>query len=158
MISVMKTKTDSLSSSSLRSVKNQEKGLSLQLLVNQLLVNSMSTAFHSKTLVINEVARAMELSKDRAGIAPVIRELLSTVILNARNGQIHISADRFKDITTLYVQERNNYNGYALGYSVRTLEQEAAVHGANITINGEQQRVVTVAISFPNNAEGMMWE
>ena len=100
----------------------------------------------------------MELSKDRAGIAPVIRDLLSTVIVNARNGQIYISADRFRDITTLYVQERNNYNGYALGYSVRTLEQEAAVHGANISINGEQQRVVTVAISFPNNAEGMIWD
>lgn len=128
------------------------------MLVNQLLTNSMPIAFHSKTLVINEVSRAMELSKDGAGIAPVIRDLLSTVIVNARNGQIYISADRFRDITTLYVQERNNNNGYALGYSVRTLEQEAAVHGANISITGEQQRVVTVSISFPNNAEGTIWE
>jgi hypothetical protein len=158
MISAMKTKTDSLSAARLRPIKNQEKGLSLQQLVNQLLVNSMSTAFHSKTLVINEISRSMELSKDRAGVAPVIRELLSTIILNARNGQIYISADRFKDITTLYVQERNNYNGYALAYSVRTLEQEAAAHGANITINGEQQRVVTVAISFPNNSDEMIWD
>jgi hypothetical protein len=55
------------------------------------------------------------------------------------------------------VQERNNYNGYALGYSVRTLEQSASAYGANITISGEQQRVVTVSISFPNNAEGT-WE
>lgn len=158
MISTMKTKTDSLSSARLHPVKNTDRGLSLQQLVNQLLATSMPTAFHSKTLVINEVSRGMELSKDRAGIAPVIRDLLSTVIVNARNGQIHISADRFRDITTLYVQERNNYNGYALGYSIRTLEQEAAVHGANISINGEQQRVVTVAISFPNNAEGMIWD
>lgn len=154
----MKTKTDSLSSARLHPVKNQEKGLSLQLLVNQLLANSMPTAFHSKTLVINEVSRAMELSKDNAGIAPVIRNLLSTIIFNARNGEIHISADRFRDTTTLYVQERNNYNGYALGYSVRTLEQEAASHGANISISGEQQRVVTVSISFPNNVEGRIWD
>lgn len=154
MISAMKTKIENARP---RSVKNQDKGLSLQLLVNQLLLNSMSTAFHSQTLVINEVSRSMELARDKAGIAPVIRELLSTVILNARNGQIHISADRFRDITTLYVQERNNYNGYALGYSVRTLEQSASAYGANITISGEQQRVVTVSISFPNNAEGT-WE
>ncbi len=154
----MKTKTYSLSSGRLHPVKTQDRGISLQLLVNQLLAASMPTAFHSKTLVINEVSRAMELSKDRAGIAPVIRDLLSKVIVNAKNGQIFISADRFKDITTLYVQERNNYNGYALGYSVRTLEQEAAVHGANISITGEQQRVVTVSISFPNNAEGMIWD
>jgi len=154
----MKTKTDSLSSARLHPVKNQDRGLSLQQLVNQLLASSMPTAFHSKTLVINEVSRAMELSKDRAGIAPVIRDLLSTVIVNARNGQIYISADRFRDITTLYIQERNNYNGYALGYSVRTLEQEAAEHDANISIKGEQQRVVTVSISFPNKAEGMVWD
>ena len=158
MISAMKTKTDSFPSARLRPIKNQDRGLSLQLLVNQLLVNSMSTAFHSKTLVINEVSRGMELAKDKAGIAPVIRELLSTVILNARNGQIHISADRFKDITTLYVQERNNNNGYALGYSVRTLEQDASAHGANISISGEQKRVVTVSISFPNNTDGIIWE
>jgi len=154
----MKTKSDSSSSVRPRPDKDHDKGLSLQLLVNQLLINSMPAAFHSKTLVINEVSRAMELSKDKAGIAAVIRHLLSTVIINARNGQIHISADRFRDITTLYVQERNNYNGYALGYSVRTLEQEAAEHGANISITGEQQRVVTVSISFPNNAEGMIWD
>lgn len=154
----MKPKTDSLSSARLLPVKNQNRGLSLQLLVNQLLANSMATAFHTKTLVINEVSRAMELAKDNAGIAPVIRDLLSTIIINARNGEIHISADRFRDITTLYVQERNNFNGYALGYSVRTLEQEAAVHGANISITGEQQRVVTVSISFPNNVEGMIWD
>jgi hypothetical protein len=158
MIITMKTKTDSLSSARLHPVKYQDRGLSLQLLVNQLLANSMPTAFHSKTLVINEISRAMELSKDRAGIAPVIRDLLSIIIINARNGQIHISADRFRDITTLYVQERNNNNGYALGYSVRTLEQEAAVHGANISITGEQQRIVTISISFPNNAEGMNWD
>jgi hypothetical protein len=127
-------------------------GVSLQLLINQLLTPSMPKAFHSKTLVINEVARNIELSRDNAAIAPVVRDLLSTVISNARNGQIYISAERFRDIVTLQIQERNNYNGYALGYSVRTLEQDAAAYGASISINGEQKRVVTISISFPGVA------
>ena len=41
---------------------------------------------------------------------------------------------------------------------IQRLEQEAAEHDANISIKGEQQRVVTVSISFPNKAEGMVWD
>ncbi|MEO5564063.1 MAG: hypothetical protein ABIR18_11525 [Chitinophagaceae bacterium] len=136
----------------------QKRGVSLQLLVNQLLTNSMTMAFHSKSLVINEVARHIELSKDKVMVASVIRDLLATIISNARNGQIYISAERFRDIITLQIQERNNYNGYALAYSIRTMEAEAAAVGASISIDGEQKRVVTVSLSFPNSKELSQYE
>lgn len=125
-------------------------GISLQQLVNQLLGNSMTTAFRNKSLVINEVNREVMIAKNRITIAPVIRDLLATVIANSCNGEIYISAERFRDIVTLQVQERNNNNGYALASSLRIIEAAATMIGGNITINGPQQRIVTISLSFPN--------
>lgn len=128
---------------------SQLPGISLQILVNQLLSNSMTIAFQNKSLVINEVSREVLLPKEKTMIAPVIRDLLAAVISNSKNGQIYISAERFRDIIILQVQERNNNNGYALSSSLAFLEPEAIVAGGNLEINGAQKKVVTISLSFP---------
>jgi capsular polysaccharide biosynthesis protein len=133
-------------------------GISLQSLINQMLTNSMSMAFRSKSLVINEVSRHVQLSRDKAIVAPVIRDLLSTVISNARNGDICISAERFRNIITLQIQDRNNYNGYALAYSIRAMEAEAAMVGGSISITGEQKKVITISFSFPDSGENFSYD
>jgi len=127
--------------------------VSLQQLINQLLGNQMSTAFRNKSVVTNEISRDIQLSKDKIAVAPVIRHLLATVISNARNGEIYISAERFRDIIILNVQDRNNYNGYALDYSIKAMETEATSAGGNLTIEGAQKRVVNISLSFPYQTE-----
>ena len=127
-------------------------GVCLQQLVNQLLKNSMAIAFKNKSLVTNEIPREVEFSKDRIIIAPVLRNLLAAIITNSRDGEIYISAERFRDIIILHVQERNNYNGYALAYSIHALETDAMKVGGNITIDGEHQKVITVSFSFPGQS------
>lgn len=129
--------------------KKQLPGVCLQQLINQLLRNSMATAFKNNSLVTNEIPREVQLSRDKVIVVPVIKDLLATIINNSRNGQIFISAERFRDTITLQVQERNNYNGYALAWSINAMEAEAAMVGGNITINGAQQKVVTISFSFP---------
>jgi hypothetical protein len=128
---------------------SQLPGISLQILVNQLLSNSMTTAFQNKSLVINEVSREVLLPKEKTMIAPVIRDLLAAVISNSKNGQIYISAERFRDMIILQVQERNNNNGYALSSSLAFLEAEAIVAGGNLEVNGAQKKIVTISLSFP---------
>ena len=128
---------------------SQLPGISLQILVNQLLSNSMTTAFQNKSLVINEVSREVLLPKEKVTSAPVIRDILAAVISNSKNGEIYISAERFRDMITLQVQERNNYNGYALSSSLAFLESEAAVAGGNLQVDGAQKKVVTISFSFP---------
>jgi hypothetical protein len=131
------------------STKDKLPGVCLKQLVNQLLSSSLATAFQNDSVVTNEVSREVQLSRDKAMIAPVISDLLAAVISNSRKGQIYISAERYSDIITLNIQERNNYNGFALAWSIKTIEAEAAAMGASITINGAQQKVVTVSLSFP---------
>jgi hypothetical protein len=48
------------------------------------------------------------------------------------------------------MQERNNYNGYALAFSLKSIEAYAAMIGGNIGIKDPQKLVTTVSFSFPN--------
>lgn len=123
----------------------------LQQIVGNLLYDSLTAASHNKTEVSNEVGREIELSSNAGKAVMVIEEILRTVIGNSRNGEIHITADRYKDIVVLQVQERNNYNGYALAYSIGSIEPDAAAVGGHITIKGQRQKIATICFSFPSN-------
>jgi hypothetical protein len=131
---------------------------SLQLLVNRLVSNSLAGIVHSKSVVVNEVSSEFFITADENKITPVISELFTTVVTNARNGHIYITAERFKDIIILEIQDRNNYNGYALAYSLKAVESQATMIGGNITIKGQQQLIATISFSFPNQLSWLNYD
>ncbi|NOT50824.1 MAG: hypothetical protein HOP10_06070 [Chitinophagaceae bacterium] len=124
---------------------------SLQQLVSNLVNNFLPAAHRNNTQLVNEVRQEIALGKSvtQSTIA-VMSDLLSTVIINSKNGEIHISAERFSNTVTLEIQERNNYNGYALAFSVGAIEPLAHSFGGHIRINGPQKRVATISFSFPD--------
>ncbi|MBL7741309.1 MAG: sensor histidine kinase [Chitinophagaceae bacterium] len=123
----------------------------LQSLINQLLRHSLNDMMRkSDSSVMNEVSSDLYIMADESRITPVIEELLATVITNARKGRIHIRADRFRDIVILEIEDRSNYNGYALDYSIRSLEPLARTVGGYISIKGQQKLDTTISFSFPN--------
>ncbi|MEO8403578.1 MAG: hypothetical protein ABI480_03250 [Chitinophagaceae bacterium] len=127
--------------------------VSLQLLVNHFLGKCMTEAFRTKSVIVNNVPRDIRVSRSNAIVAPVIRELLNTVARNARNGDIIVAAERFRNTIILKIQDRNNYNGYALTSSLLSLESDALMVEGNITVEGAQQKVVTVSFSFPGDSD-----
>ena len=122
---------------------------SLQQLVNRLMVNSLAAALHNKSSVVNEVDREIVINGENPKLVSIISELLATVISNSRNGNIHVTADMYMGVVILSIEERNNYNGYALAYSVGSIGNEATTIGGHISIKGPQQKVATVSFSFP---------
>ncbi|MBL7744710.1 MAG: ATP-binding protein [Chitinophagaceae bacterium] len=132
---------------------SRHKNASLQSLVNQLLRHSLNDMMRkSDSSVMNEVSPDLCIMADESRITPVIEELLATVITNARKGRIHIRAERFRDIVILEIEDRSNYNGYALDYSIRSLEPLARTVGGYISIKGQQKLDTTISFSFPNQA------
>jgi hypothetical protein len=124
---------------------------SLKSLINHLLRHSLNdTMRNSDSSVINEIPEELYLVADDNKIIPVIKELLATIVVNARKGRIHIRAERFRDIVILEIQDRSNYNGYALDYSIRSIEPLARMVGGYISIKGQQQLETTISFSFPN--------
>jgi len=125
--------------------------ISLQQVITNLLKGSVVMASLHNTHIVNEVKQGIPLGAAMYKAIAVMKALLTTVVANSNNGEIHIKAERFRDIIILEIQERNNNNGYALSFSVNSMEQDAASAGGHISINGPQQKVTTISFSFPGN-------
>lgn len=124
--------------------------LSLQQLINNLVNDYRPAASRNNTQVVNEVRQEIALAASTQSVVAVMSDLLSTVVANSQNGEIHITAERFRDTVILEIQERNNNNGYALAFSVGAIEPNAHSFGGHIKINGPQKRVATISFSFPD--------
>lgn len=127
--------------------------ISLQQLVSSLVSGFLSAATHHHTQVVNEVRQEIALGAVNQSALAVISDLLNTVVENSCNGEIHITADKYRDVVILNIEERNNYNGYALSYSVGAIEPAAASAGGHISIAGPQKRITTITFSFPDNSQ-----
>ena len=125
-------------------------GASLQTLVNSLTETLVQPGDKNRTIVINEITSDIAVLADVTSISSVLEEVLAAVISNARNGRIHISAERFRDIVSIEIEERNTNNGYALAYSIKALEPIARLVGGYISIKGQHQLTTTISFSFPN--------
>ena len=123
--------------------------VSLNQLIRSLVENTQPLAIQHHTRVVNEVDGRLLLGEGALQLSSVLEELLDAVILNSREGDIHITADRFKDMVLLHIEERNNYNGYALSFSVGSLEPDAARIGGHISIEGERKKEAIIQFSFP---------
>lgn len=128
-----------------------DTAISLQYLVSSLVNSSLPAAKDNNTHLVNEVGQGVALGTRIHKAISIINDLLSIVVANSRNGEIHISAERFRDVVIVEIQERNNYNGYALAYSIGSIEPDAALVGGHISIKGSQQKITTISFSFPDN-------
>lgn len=128
-----------------------DPGTSLQQLISTLINSSLSAAAHNKTKVMNDVGQGVVILHDDSNVITILHELLDTVVQNSHFGDIHITAERYSDVVRIEIQERNNYNGYALAYSIGSIEPDAALVGGHISMKGQQQKVATISFSFPDN-------
>ena len=100
---------------------------------------------------MNDVEQGVVILNDDSNVITILHELLDTVVKNSRCGDIHITAERYSDVVIIEIQERNNYNGYALAFSIGSIEPDAALVGGHISMKGQQQKVATISFSFPYN-------
>ncbi|HEV7781833.1 MAG TPA: hypothetical protein VGO58_11250 [Chitinophagaceae bacterium] len=123
----------------------------LQHLLNVILSNYRPAAQSHNTQLLNDVKQEIVMGTSMQKAVTVMSDLLATVVANSRNGEIHITAEKYNGVVVVEIQERNNYNGYALSFSVNSLAPDAAALGGFISIKGPQQKVTTISFSFPNN-------
>lgn len=139
--------------------KTSAHAASLRSLINHLLRHSLwETMRRSDSSIMNEIPAELCLVTDKHKVEPVIQELLATVVSNARKGRIHIRAERFRDIITLEIQDESNYNGYALDYSIMSIEPLARTIGGNISIKGRQELEATIFLSFPDRPDNESYD
>jgi hypothetical protein len=125
-----------------------EAGVCLRQLVDGLVGNSLVIATDKCSAITNEVSQGVLLRSENLRAIQLLEELLHTVIINSKKGDIHISAKRQEDKVLVTIQERNNNNGYALSFSVGALVPDVNTLGAALDMNGEKSRVATIILSF----------
>ncbi len=129
---------------------NPSKSISLQLLLNDILFDLPDTIKGNNIVVKNAVSPELKMLAGQNGVITVINEILTTILSNARNTCILVTAEKYSDIVTLNFEDSNNFNGYALSFSLLLISQHARFEGGDISIRGAQKRVTTVSFSFPD--------
>jgi len=126
--------------------------LSLQELIGNTVSKSLAAANYHNTRIVNDVQNELALGPASNEAMVVINNLLAAVVANSKNGEIHITAQRYKYLVILEIQERNIYNEYALAFSIGSMEQDAASIGGHLSMKGQQQKITTISFSFPYNS------
>lgn len=124
----------------------------LKKIISNLISRSESITAKTHSIIINGIDSTILLKENSKEIIPIIEELLTTVISNSLDSQIYITAEKYKDVIILNIQDRNNNNGYAMAFSVMSVEQQVNEAGGSLKIDGRQSKVATVTFSFPNLA------
>lgn len=112
----------------------------------------------SNSSVINEVPPNLYTVADAKKIGPVIQNLLTAVIGNAKRGRIRIRAEKFSDVISLDIQDQSAFNGYALEFGVRKIEPMVRLLGGYLTIKGHHELEMTVTFSFPDRDSVQVYE
>ena len=128
------------------------EGTSLCCLVHRLCQPALTVANNSRTTLFNEIPPELLTIAEEAQIGPVIEEVLHSVIRCAKNGKIHITAERFRDLIVVEIEERNNYNGYALACTIQSLQPLVREIGGELTITGQQELFTTISLAFLNES------
>ena len=130
----------------------KQAAISLRLLINSTIGHLTGIINKNKISINNCVSVDLAICLEQNKVAAVIYDMMAIIISNARNTAISITADRFRDIIIVNVEDGNNYNGYALSFSLMGIEADATMAGGSLCIHDAQKKVTTVSFSFPNNA------
>ncbi len=124
-------------------------GVPLRSVVNRLVSNLLPIAMEQQSVIVNEVPGHVKIAAHDAQTVRVISELLTTVVANSKKGIIHIHAERLGELVVFSIRDSNNYNGYALSFSIQSITPMAAMAGGYLSMEGLQQLETTISFSFP---------
>ena len=142
----------------MKTLKNKQSGntASLHMLLDDLVGELPGLIRENHIAVKNEIPAELRTQTDPEAYLPLVSELLNTVMSNARDTCISISAERYRDVLTVRVVDRNNYNGYALDFGLMSVGRLAREIGGDVVVDGVQKRVATISLSIPDNPELML--
>ena len=128
--------------------------LSLHELVDDVIKKSSQIPVNSKSLIENNVAGNLYINTNEDIVASVIDGLLHSMIINATEGDIHISAQElFGNTIKVFVRDNNCYNTYAVACNLKNMVPLAEQIGGFLNITNQRQKITTLEFSFPVKKE-----
>ena len=122
----------------------------LQNLVNSVIEKLLPVATRNNSSFVNDIPSRLSIEGDENNLASVISGLLRSVINNARESCIRISAkELYGNIVMLSVKDSNSFNTYAMACSLQDVVPLAEQMGGDLNIINERQNITTISLKFP---------
>jgi hypothetical protein len=126
----------------------------LQNVVDGLIKTLMPMATRNNSQIVNEVSPQLCVNVDENAVTPVISGLLQSVINNARESCIRVTAkEMYGKMVVVSVKDSNSYNTYGVACSLQDIVPLAQKIGGNLDISNERQKITTIAFRFPLSGE-----
>jgi len=122
----------------------------LQNLVDGLIKTLLPVAVRNNSSFVNDVPSKLNIRCDGNIVASVINGLLLSVINNARETCISISAkEMYGKMVMVSIKDSNSFNTYAVACSLQDVVPLAKKIGGELAITNPKQQVTTVVFKFP---------
>ena len=130
--------------------ENGAAKITLEKVINPLVKSILPLAVRNKSFIINEVSSQLSIAGDVSALASVINGLLYSVIINAKETCIRISAKMlYGNTAVISVKDGNSFNTFGVACGLQDVVPLAQKMGGDINISSERQRITTIAFKFP---------
>src|SRR6266498_4253105 len=121
---------------------DNKTNLSLYKLVDDAIKKSSVEPVDSKSHILNNIPENLYINVNEDIVTSVIKGLLHSMIMNATDGDIHISAkELFGNTIKVYVKDNNCYNTYAVACSLQKMVPLAERIGGYLNIANQRQKI-----------------
>ncbi|MFI5129543.1 MAG: hypothetical protein ACHQFX_06105 [Chitinophagales bacterium] len=129
---------------------DNKTNVSLQQLVDIIIKKPLAGESSNKIHIQNNVAPDLYINANEDAVASVVEGMLNSMMTNAADGDIDISAkELFSNTIKLSVRDNNCYNTYAVACSLQNLVPLTEQIGGYLNITNQKQKITTIEFSFP---------
>lgn len=122
----------------------------LQNLIDKLIKSLLPLAVRNNCFIVNDVSPGLTINGEENAVISVLDGLLLSVINNARETCIRISAqEMYGKMIIVSVKDSNSFNTYAVACSLQDVVPLAEKIGGRLDISSQTQKITTIAFRFP---------
>lgn len=122
----------------------------LQHIVDKLIMPLVGVASRNNNSIINEVPAHLRIGNNEGVVASVIDGLLRSVVFNAKESCIRITAQvLYENFMLISVKDTNSFNTYGIACSLQDVVPLAHKLGGELDIMDQRQRITTITFRFP---------
>ena len=125
--------------------------ISLHRCVDELTAGLLPRAVSRKSIIINQIARDLEVGSDENLLAFVLWNLLDRVVNSTQNECIHIESVRNGGSTMIRVRNAGVYFYRTLSNNFRQVQYAAEKLGGTISVDYTEDTCTTVALTLHND-------
>jgi hypothetical protein len=116
--------------------------------VDQLINTLLPKASSNKSFFVNDIPDHLQLKKESPVVTSVLGGLLSTVISNAKDSCIQLSAKLYGNVVLVHVKNAHGFNPHAIQSQLQQLQALAEKNRGTIGFTRHQSTITSLTFGF----------